>query len=173
MLDFYRSFFVALPVCKPRKDDAMTHQYAARRQSDDLKIAHSPTRDAETEISDDAAYAQENDLPMATDPAGWYGRTRAIIYYAAFRDTFAEISRQHQRQARAGLKKFVRVGSSYGSIKIETIQTNRGWVPRIPADVHRYQCARLSYFLRLAYNLIGNDRLIVYNIGRKNEYVGL
>gem|GEM_PF-3467700 len=59
------------------------------------------------------------------------------------------------------------MGIAYKSAKIETIQTNRGWVAHIPADVYRYQCARLSAFLRFAYNLVGDDELIVYNAAKK------
>ena len=122
-------------------------------------------------LLDNAAYARQHGLPTKTSPKGWYGNTRALLYTPPFRDSFAALSQRHQRQVRIYLTRFAEEGALYTSAKIETINPQRGWIAKIPKGVKKYRCGRISAFLRFAYNLIGDDSLILYNLGKKSEHV--
>ena len=124
-----------------------------------------------TVLLDNADYARQHGLPIKTNPNGWHKKTRILLYTPPFRDSFAALSQRHQRQARIYLTRFAEEGALYTSAKIETINLPRGWIAKIPKGVKKYRCGRISAFLRFAYNLIGNDSLILYNLGKKSEHV--
>ncbi len=122
-------------------------------------------------LLENATYARQYGLPIKTDPKGWYGKTRVLLYTPPFRDSFEALSHKHRRQTRIYLTRFAEEGALYTSAKIETINPPRGWISKIPKGVSKYRCGRISAFLRFAYNLIGDDSLILYNIGKKSEHV--
>lgn len=125
-----------------------------------------PGKDTSHKKLSDEDYAMQTDLPRRTNPLKWKGRGRYCSYDTAFRESFVKLSRQHQKQTRARLKKFAEEGPSKNAEKIEV---SRGWVSPIPYGVKGYLYERISDFLRFAYNLLGNDHLIIYTVGKKSD----